>query len=204
MPSPRTSSSASKPRFPARTPRSRTTPAAATTSARRSPRRCSTGAAASINTASSTTCFGTEIGGAIHALSLKTQTPQQRSDPTDRGALHVNRRAPASPRPSDARRRARRPRRSRPERRGGRLEPDPRRDPRRDRRAQSDPLHEGHSRGARVWVLGAHGGRPASARHAVRGGRRATGPTHPPGAVRDLQLAHDSPAVRKRRARWGL
>ena len=49
-------------------------------------------------------------------------------------------------------------------------------------------------------LLGAHGRRAAGARGAVRRGRRPARPPHPPGALRDLQLADDPTAVRRRRA----
>ena len=81
-------------------------------------------------------------------------------------------------------------------RRGGESEPDPRRDRRGDRRARRDPVHEGHARGARLRLLGAHGRRAAVARGPVRRRRHPARPAHPPGALGALELADDPAAVR--------
>ena len=54
----------------------------------------------------------------------------------------------------------------------GRRQPDPRGDLRGDRRAQGDPVHEGHARSARLRLLGAHGRGAAVAR--TRRSRQST------------------------------
>ncbi len=84
------------------------------------------------------------------------------------------------------------------------VQPDPRGDQRGHRRAQGDPLHEGHPRGTRLRLLSAYGGDPAVARCALRRRRHPPRPAHPPGALCDLAVADDPAAVRRWRARRRL